>query len=82
MEITSNGTVFARLTRMPALREDADRLAGDRPVATISSLLRDRLDRRQAIMDGERIVIGRGGRREAVIEGVGARTEGWILVEG
>lgn len=64
---------FARLTRLPAERSAVDLAIPEGAVAVSSAGMASRtFDRAQAIREGAVYVFGRGGRREAVIEGVKA----------
>lgn len=72
LDLTKQKQVVARVRRLPALTADIDAQTEGMPVLGSAEIARDTLDRIISIQDGQPVVFGRGGRREAVIEGVKA----------
>jgi len=64
--------VVARVRRLRLFRESDDEDIAEMEPLTMADVRRTSFDIIQAVREGRRIVIGRKGRREAVIEGVRA----------
>ena len=63
-------TVCAQIRRLPASRLPNDAVLMEQVPLTMREMQRGTWERMQAVVAGKRFVFGRGGRREAVIEGV------------
>lgn len=71
--LTHHGAPLARMTRLPGERAEIDRLLPEGAEAlSVGAARTGTFDRVRALKLGAVFVLGRGGRREALIEGVRA----------
>ena len=69
--LTRHGKPLATITRMGATRAEIDAcVPADAVPLSVGAAQANTFDRAQALLQGAVFVLGRGGRREAVIEGV------------
>lgn len=71
--LTRHGKPLATITRMPGEKAEIDMLVpADAAPLSVTAAMGATFDRAQALLQGAKFILGRGGRREAVIEGVKA----------